>query len=128
MKAIQVVARGRAEFVEIPMPELAPGHALIRTSRLALCGSDIQMLHHAADEAYPFPPGTTGHEMVGTVEAVHAPDSSIRVGDQVLALAPGALLVIGFLKALFNWLEMRKQSREAWAAEAAPAPSEGGAS
>ena len=34
---------------------------------------------------------------------------------RVLALAPGALLVIGFLKALFNWLEMRKKAREAWA-------------
>jgi electron transport complex protein RnfE len=73
---------------------------------------------------------------------------------RVLALAPGALLVIGFLKALFNWLEMRKEAREAWAAptlvlaggpaaspaaggaalsgeaseEGTPSPSEGGAS
>jgi electron transport complex protein RnfE len=33
---------------------------------------------------------------------------------RVLALAPGALLVIGFLKALFNWLEMRREVRAAW--------------
>ncbi len=36
---------------------------------------------------------------------------------RVLALAPGALLVIGFLKALFNWLEMRRKARVAWAPE-----------
>jgi electron transport complex protein RnfE len=87
-----------------------------------------------------------------TLFAVGSFDGVIRIPGlssqpaRVLALAPGALLVIGFLKALFNWLEMRKQSREAWAvaatplvpaaaaaadgsaAEAASAPSEGGAS
>ena len=34
---------------------------------------------------------------------------------RVLALAPGALLVIGFLKAFFNWLEMRREQRAAFA-------------
>lgn len=89
MKAVQVVARGRAEFVEMPIPDVVPGHVLVHTSRLALCGSDIYMLHYAADASYPFPPGTTGHEMVGTVVAIDVPDSSIQVGDRVLALAPG---------------------------------------
>jgi L-iditol 2-dehydrogenase len=89
MKAVQVVARGNAKFVETPVPEVKPGHVLVRTRRLSLCGSDIQMLHYAADSAYPFPPGTTGHEMVGFVEAVDAPGTSLRVGDAVLALAPG---------------------------------------
>jgi threonine dehydrogenase-like Zn-dependent dehydrogenase len=89
MKAVQVVARGKAVFVETPVPQVRPGHVLVRTKRLSLCGSDIQMLHHAADEAYPFPVGTTGHEMVGVIEAVDAPGSGLKVGDSVLALAPG---------------------------------------
>jgi L-iditol 2-dehydrogenase len=89
MKAVQVVARGKAKFIETPVPELKPGHVLVHTRRLSLCGSDIQMLHHAADSAYPFPPGTTGHEMVGFVEALDAPGSGLKVGDAVLALAPG---------------------------------------
>jgi threonine dehydrogenase-like Zn-dependent dehydrogenase len=89
MKAVQVVARGKAIFVETPIPELRPGHVLVRTRRLSLCGSDIQMLHHAPEEAYPFPVGTSGHEMVGVVEAIDAPGSTLRVGDNVLALAPG---------------------------------------
>lgn len=89
MKAVQVVSRGIAEFVEMAEPVLEPDHVLIRTSHLALCGSDIQMLHYAADAGYPFPPGTTGHEMVGVVEAVGAGESPVRVGDRVLSLAPG---------------------------------------
>lgn len=88
MKAVQVVARGRAKFVEAPVPELRPGHALIRTRKLSLCGSDIRMLHFAPEEAYPFPPGTTGHEMVGVIEAIDSPGSVLQVGDVALTLAP----------------------------------------
>ena len=88
MKAVQVVARGRVEFIEIPVPAVRPGHVLVRARRLSLCGSDIRMLHYAPEDAYPFPPGTTGHEMVGVVAEIDAPESEIRVGDTVLALAP----------------------------------------
>jgi L-iditol 2-dehydrogenase len=72
----------------VPVPELRPGHVLVRTRRLSLCGSDIRMLHFAPDASYPFPPGTTGHEMVGVIERIDAPGSSLKVGDTVLALAP----------------------------------------
>jgi L-iditol 2-dehydrogenase len=88
MKAVQVVARGRAEHVDAPVPELRPGHALVRPRLLSLCGSDIRMLHFAPEAAYPFPPGTTGHEMVGVIEQIDAPGSSLRVGDSVMALSP----------------------------------------
>jgi L-iditol 2-dehydrogenase len=88
MKAVQILALGHAEFVETPKPELKPGYALIRTHRLSLCGSDVGMLHHFPEERYPMLPGTTGHEMVGYIEAVAAPDSSFKVGDITLTLAP----------------------------------------
>lgn len=88
MKAVQVVARGRAKFVDAPKPELKPGHALVRTRKLSLCGSDIRMLHFAPEPAYPFPPGTTGHEMVGEIEAIDAPGTTLQVGDIALTLAP----------------------------------------
>jgi threonine dehydrogenase-like Zn-dependent dehydrogenase len=88
MKAMQVVARGQAQLIEIPKPEVKPGHVLVRASRLSQCGSDIRMLHHAPEASYPFPPGTTGHEMVGTIEAIDVANSAIKPGAQVLALAP----------------------------------------
>ena len=84
MKAVQVVARGRAEFVDVPVPSVQPGHVLVRTRQLSLCGSDIRMLHFAPEDAYPFPPGTTGHEMVGVIEDIDAPGSALQVGDSVL--------------------------------------------
>ncbi len=89
MKSVQVVARGKAEFIEVEKPAVQPGCVLVRTSHLSLCGSDIQMLHHAADDSYPFPPGTSGHEMVGMIEAVGDANSPFSVGDRVLSLAPG---------------------------------------
>lgn len=89
MKGVQVVARGRAEFIEMDEPQPRPGHVIVRTHRLALCGSDIQMLHYADEQDYPFPPGTTGHEMVGYVTSVDPDDPELAIGDRVLALAPG---------------------------------------
>src|SRR5204863_9086203 len=88
MKAVQVVARGKAKFVDIPVPKLQPGHVLVRTRLLSLGGSDIRMLHFAPEDAYPFPPGTTGHEMVGVIEDIDLPGSGQQVGNTVLALAP----------------------------------------
>lgn len=88
MKAVQVVARGEAVFVEVEPPKLTPGHAIIRPLALSLCGSDIRMLYHSRSEEYPFPIGTSGHEMVGVVEAVDG-SSTLKPGDLTLTLAPG---------------------------------------
>ena len=86
MRAMQIVAPGKAECIETPKPELRPGHALVRTKRVSLCGSDIHSIYFSPPERYPLEPGTSGHEMVGVVEAVDAPDSSIHVGDVALTL------------------------------------------
>ena len=104
MKSVQVISRGVAQFIDVPKPAVQPGHALIRCERLALCGSDIQMLHYAADDAYPFPPGTTGHEMVGVVEGVGDAGSAYSVGDRVLSLAPGHKAMCEFYVAPYEHL------------------------
>jgi L-iditol 2-dehydrogenase len=39
-------------------------------------------------ERYPLAPGTTGHEVVGVVEAVDSPNGNVRPGDVALTLAP----------------------------------------
>jgi len=89
MRAVQVIAPGQVVFIETPKPELKPGHALVRTRRLSLCGSDVHMIHHSLLHKYPFPPGTSGHEMVGVVEAVDPPDGPVRPGDLALTLVVG---------------------------------------
>ena len=72
MKAVQVVSRGKAQFVDAPKPQLQPGYVLVRPHLVALCGSDNWMLNHCPPEEYPFPPGTTGHEVIAQVEAIDA--------------------------------------------------------
>jgi len=86
MRAIQVLAPGEAIFVDVPKPTLKPGHALVRTKRVSLCGSDIHMIDYSNPSAYPLPPGASGHEMVGVVEALDAADANIKMGDMALTL------------------------------------------
>ncbi len=92
MKAVQLVARGKAEFVETAVPEIKPEHTLIRTHRLSLCGSDIAWLHYLPEDRYPCAPGSTGHEMIGFVEKIGESKGgelpSYKVGDMVLAIVP----------------------------------------
>jgi L-iditol 2-dehydrogenase len=88
MRAVQCVAAGEARFVEAPRPALKPGHALVKPMLVSLCGSDVHMVYYEPAARYPFPPGTSGHEMVGRVEAVDAPGCGLRPGDVALTMAP----------------------------------------
>ena len=88
MKAVQIIARGQPIFVEVAKPRLKAGHALVKTLRLSLCGSDIRHIHHLPDHRYPTAPGETGHEMVGRIEAIDPAEAGFAVGERVLALAP----------------------------------------
>jgi L-iditol 2-dehydrogenase len=88
MRATRVLAPGKIEIVETPKPALRPGHVLVRTKQVSLCGSDYHSIYFAPPAAYPLPPGVSGHEMVGVVEAVDAPGSALRPGDVALTLVP----------------------------------------
>jgi len=87
MRAVQVVARGKVQFVEAPMPALKPGHALVRTMLLSLCGSDVHSVYYLPEKEYPRPIGEGGHEMIGVVEVVDGSDAH-KVGDVALTLGP----------------------------------------
>ena len=84
MYAVQVIAPGQTEFIGIQRPNLEPGHVIVRPRYLSLCGSDVHMVYFGDLHEYPYGVGSSGHEMVGVVEAVDAPGSGIRVGDWVL--------------------------------------------
>lgn len=86
MRATQVMAPGKITVVDTPKPELQPGYAIVRTKQVSLCGSDYHSIYFSTPQAYPLAPGVSGHEVVGIVEQIDAPESGIKVGDQVLAL------------------------------------------
>lgn len=85
MKAVQIISPGQATFVDIPTPEPGPGQALIRTKFVSLCGSDTHAIKYSDPASFPLPPGRSGHEVIGVVEAVNG-HSEIQVGDTALAL------------------------------------------
>ncbi|RVC76063.1 zinc-binding dehydrogenase [Mesorhizobium sp. M4A.F.Ca.ET.022.05.2.1] len=81
MKAIRFAAAGVAGMAELDMPEIAPGHALVRVRAAGLCHTDIEVLQGRYGEgAFPLVPG---HEYAGTVEAVAADVTTVKPGDRV---------------------------------------------
>src|SRR5882762_5343944 len=82
MKAINFTAKGVASATELPMPELLPGHALIRIKASGLCHTDIDVLYGRYGEGhYPVVPG---HEFGGIVEALAADVTTVKVGSRVV--------------------------------------------
>ena len=81
MRGVVFDGVGRVRVTDLPDPEIeAPGEAIVRVTRTAICGSDLHLLHGKA----PMEPGEPlGHEAVGVVEAVGGAVERTRVGDRV---------------------------------------------
>ena len=104
MKAVQIIARSQPVFVDVPKPALQAGHALVKTLRLSLCGSDIRHLHYLPDDRYPTHYGETGHEMVGVIEAIAPNANGFKAGDRVLCLAPDHRAMVEYYQAPIDHL------------------------
>ena len=88
MQAAHVTSPGTVRLESFPEPELTPGHAIVRPELISICGSDLRAVYDQPADAYPLPPGHSGHEVVGIVEAVEeqdGTDSPFRPGERVLA-------------------------------------------
>ena len=81
MRGVVFDGVGRVRVTDLPDPEItAPGDAIVRVTRTAICGSDLHLLHGKA----PMEPGEPlGHEAVGVVEVVGGAVERTRVGDRV---------------------------------------------
>ena len=79
MKGVAKVARGdgNVSIIEVPEPEVTPGHVLIEVKAAGVCGTDLHIYH---DEYPTTPPVILGHEVAGVVA---------EVGDRVLSCQPG---------------------------------------
>ena len=89
VRAARVIAPGQVEVVATPAPDPAAGQAQLRPELVTLCGSDLRTVYSGGADAYPLPPGVSGHEIVARVTApdpaVTAPDG-LAAGTRVLAL------------------------------------------
>jgi L-iditol 2-dehydrogenase len=90
MLAGQIIAPGKLDFIELPLPRIAEGQLLVKLETASLCGSDIPyFLHdtsHPSVAGLPLPlrPGLSLHELLGTV--YDCKSKRFKVGDRVLAL------------------------------------------
>jgi len=92
MRAGQIVAPRRVEWIELPIPEPGEGQVVVQLEAGALCGSDLCYFlgdreHPAlAGLTYPLPPMYSLHELVGRV--TRSRSSRFQEGDRVLAVPP----------------------------------------
>ncbi len=71
---------GQIELRNIPVPEPAPGHVLLKVHAAGICGTDI---HIYLDEFASRPPVVLGHEVSGEVVEMGAGVSGAEIGDRV---------------------------------------------
>lgn len=90
MKAIVINGCCKAEDLhisEIPTPQVKPGWVLVKVRAAGLNHSEALMRLYEADRDYIHTPIVPGIECVG--EVADASDSSLRVGDRVIAIMGG---------------------------------------
>jgi 2-desacetyl-2-hydroxyethyl bacteriochlorophyllide A dehydrogenase len=82
VQAVVIPSPGVIEITTLPDPSPAANEVVIEVASCGLCGTDL----HLVDGELPYPlPVTPGHEFAGTVVAVGADVSTLRVGDRVAA-------------------------------------------
>ena len=82
MKGVAKLARGEGHvgLLEVPEPQVIPGHVLIHVKAAGLCGTDMHIYH---DEYPTKPPVIMGHEVAGTVAEVGPGVTTCQTGDRV---------------------------------------------
>jgi 2-desacetyl-2-hydroxyethyl bacteriochlorophyllide A dehydrogenase len=79
MNTLVCTTPGEFVYQEAKMPEVLPGHAIIKIKRIGICGTDL----HAFEGTQPFfnYPRILGHELAG--EIVETDDPDFLVGESV---------------------------------------------
>ncbi|MHB9035387.1 MAG: zinc-dependent alcohol dehydrogenase [Armatimonadota bacterium] len=81
MKALYTAAPGDYGLVDRPVPEPAPGEALVKVVRAALCHTDVIIRNGQAGHVeYPVIPG---HEFSGVIESCGENVENVKPGDRV---------------------------------------------
>lgn len=81
MKALLLKAYKQLELTELPAPDLAPDHVLVRVRACGICGSDVHGFDGSTGRRIP--PLVMGHEAAGVVAEVGPAVTRFRPGDRV---------------------------------------------
>jgi L-iditol 2-dehydrogenase len=88
MKAWVLLGPGELRCVEKPVPRPGPAEVLVRIGATAVCGTDLEVIHHGSPALVqggaPFHRNfTPGHEYMGTIAALGAGVDEFEVGERV---------------------------------------------
>jgi alcohol dehydrogenase, propanol-preferring len=83
VRAYRLIGAGRAELVDLPLPEPGPGEVLLRVLAAGVCRTDLALLRSGGN-GLPLPV-TLGHEIVGEV---------VALGEGVAVSGRGAIVAV----------------------------------
>ena len=69
------------ELQELEMPEIDDHSALLKVESVAICGSDVRILHHGNPRVVP--PAIMGHEAAGTIVKAGQCVTRVKEGDRI---------------------------------------------
>ncbi|MBQ3663590.1 MAG: alcohol dehydrogenase catalytic domain-containing protein [Clostridia bacterium] len=81
MKKLVLTDFNKVEIVEAPIPEPAPGQAVVKIRYAGICGSDLHVF--AGQHPTAKPPLVMGHEAMGTLYSINSERKDVKVGDKV---------------------------------------------
>jgi 2-desacetyl-2-hydroxyethyl bacteriochlorophyllide A dehydrogenase len=87
MRALLISGPNRLEHGQLPVPELDPGHILIETAFVGICGTDVHLLNGDSfylEHKYLSYPFVFGHEYTGRVVELADDVTNLRLGDRVV--------------------------------------------
>lgn len=90
MRAARIVAPGRLEVAEVPVPEPGASQVRVRVLGCGVCGSNLPVWRGRPWFDYPLAPGAPGHEGWGKVESLGAGVEAGWLGKKVAFLSQHA--------------------------------------
>lgn len=81
MKGLVINADRTIEWIDVPEPQLKPGHVILNVAGCGICGSDMHVVR-GAQSTWRFPI-LFGHEFAGTIAAMADDVTGFQVGDTV---------------------------------------------
>ncbi len=95
MQQVVVHAPHDVRLIDIAKPEPGPNDVVVRVAACGICGSDLSYVAMGGLPVSGGGPMRIGHELSGTVDAVGAAVTGVRVGERVVVNPEGAHNRIG---------------------------------
>lgn len=100
MRAAVIVAPGRVDIEDVPIPNPADDEVRIKIEGCGICGSDLPVWQGREWFDYPRKAGSPGHEGFGVIDTIGKNVEGFKEGDRVAMLSYNAYAEYDIAKAL----------------------------